>query len=95
MGLTTREVAFTLHTMSRPRYNMPRARYKTLRAYVAAQPRGKALADIAADLGLTTPTLAAYLGGHRMPGREVALRLAKEHDIDLTGLLDPSLAQAS
>lgn len=88
LGLTLREVAFTIHTMSRPRY-------KTLRAYVDAQPRGKVLADIAADLGLTVSALNAYLGGHRLPGREVALRLSSDYDIDLAGLLDPKLAKAS
>jgi transcriptional regulator with XRE-family HTH domain len=74
---------------------MSRPRYKSLRAFVDAQPRGKAHAEIASDLGLTLSALNAYLGGHRLPGREVALRLSKDFGIDLAGLLDPALAQAS
>lgn len=71
---------------------MSSERYKNLRAYVQAQPRSKSLVDIAAELGMPPSTLSAYLGGHRMPGRELALRLSRDFDISLEGLLDPELA---
>lgn len=74
---------------------MSRPRYKNLRDYINAQPRTKTQADIAEAMDIPAATLSAYLGGHRMPGRELALRLSKEFDISLEGLLDPELAQAS
>lgn len=76
-----------LHTMSSERY-------KTLRAYVAAQPRGKSTEAIAAELGVGTAALYAWLKGDRFPTREVALRLSKNFGISLAGLLDPEVQQA-
>jgi hypothetical protein len=64
-------------------------RYATLRAYVADQPRGQRLPQIARGLGLEPSTLAGYLGGFSVPRRLVALRLARTYHIDLEGLLDP------
>ena len=70
------------------------SRYKTLRAYVDAQPRRKTQNEIAEDLGLTPNMLSLYVTGARIPSREVALRLAREHGFDLESLLDPE-AKAS
>jgi transcriptional regulator with XRE-family HTH domain len=71
---------------------MSRPHYKSIREYVNAQPRTKRQAEIAADLGLNASSLAAYMGGHRVPSRETALRLAQDFNISLEGLLDPSTA---
>jgi transcriptional regulator with XRE-family HTH domain len=65
------------------------SQFKTLRGYVNAQPRTKTQGEIAVDLGLAENTLSQYLGGHRIPSREVALRLSRDFDISLEGLLDP------
>ena len=54
-----------------------------------AQPRTKTQGDIARELEIAENTLSQYLGGHRMPSREVALRLHRDFNIDLEGLLDP------
>jgi plasmid maintenance system antidote protein VapI len=72
--------------MATPRYARPR--YSTLRAYVAAQPRDLTQSAIALRLGLTPNRLSQYLGGHVRISRDVALRLARDHGIDLRGLLD-------
>jgi len=66
-----------------------RSRFKTLRDYVNAQPRTKRNPQIARELGLTPGAMAAYLGWHRIPNRETALRLSEEFGIDLNGLLEP------
>lgn len=71
-----------------------RPRFQTLREYVNAQPRTKTQSDIAAELDIAPNTLSQYLGGHRTPSREIALRLASQCDISLEGLLDPE-AKAS
>lgn len=70
------------------------SRFKTLRAYVDAQPRRKTQNEIARDLGLTPNMLSLYVTGARIPSREVALRLSREHGFDLESLLD-SEAKAS
>lgn len=54
-----------------------------------AQPRTKTQGDIARELALAENTLSQYLGGHRFPAREVALRLHRDFGISLEGLLDP------
>lgn len=72
---------------------MSRARYKTIRAYVDTQPRGKTTTAIAAELGVTEASLRAWLAGNRFPSREVALRLSRDFSISLEGLLDPSVQQ--
>lgn len=59
-----------------------------------AQPRTKTQGDIAVELGIAENTLSQYLGGHRTPSREVALRLSREFDISLEGLLDPDSVQS-
>ena len=64
------------------------ARFKTLREFVRSYPRTVKQGQIAEILGLSDGVLSAYLSGRR-PSREVALRLAREHSIDLEGLLDP------
>lgn len=61
--------------------------YKSLRAYVDAQPRTQTLEDIAASLKLTRPALVSYLGGHRVPGRLTAKRLSKKTGVPLETLL--------
>jgi len=68
-----------------------RAKYRTLREYVESHPRTVKQQDIATALGLSPSDLSAYLGG-RKPGRETALRLSRQHNIDLEGLLDPEAA---
>jgi predicted transcriptional regulator len=55
---------------------------------VNSYPRSVTQAEIAAILGITAPALSGYLIG-RIPGRETALRLSRDHGIDLEGLLDP------
>jgi len=65
------------------------SRFKTLRAYVDAQPRRVTQNEIADSLGLSPSQLSLYLTGLRIPGRAVALRLSRDHDISLEGLLDP------
>lgn len=70
------------------------SQFKTLRGYVNAQPRTKTQGDIAVELGIAENTLSQYLGGHRTPSREVALRLSREFDISLEGLLDPDSVQS-
>lgn len=72
-----------------------RSRFKTLRAYVDAQPRRKTQNEIAKELGLSQSQLSLYLTGARIPSREVALRLSREIGIDLENLLDPQVAKAS
>lgn len=70
------------------------SQFKTLRGYVDSQPRTKTQGDIASELGLAENTLSQYLGGHRIPSREVALRLSRDFDISLEGLLDPEGVRA-
>lgn len=65
------------------------SRFKTLRAYVDAQPRRKTQNEIAEELGLSPNMLSLYVTGARIPSREVALRLARDHGFDLESLLDP------
>lgn len=65
------------------------SQFKTLRDYVDAQPRTKTQGEIAQELDIAENTLSQYLGGHRTPSREIALRLHRDHGIDLEGLLDP------
>lgn len=67
-----------------------RSRFKTLRDYVEAHKGTKTQGKIARDLGLAANTLSQYLNGHRIPQRDVALRLARELDISLEGILNPS-----
>lgn len=69
------------------------SQFKTLREYVDAQPRTKTQGEIAGELGLAENTLSQYLGAHRIPSRDVALRLWREHGISLEGLLDPSIQE--
>jgi transcriptional regulator with XRE-family HTH domain len=71
-----------------------RSRFKTLRAYVEAQPRLKSQNDIARELGISPSALSSYLSGVRMPGREVALRISAKCGIPLENLLTPE-AKAS
>jgi predicted transcriptional regulator len=66
--------------------------FKTLREFVDSHPRTVRQGQIALKLGLSEQLLSAYLGG-RVPGRGVALRLSREHHIDLEGLLDPDGAR--
>ena len=68
------------------------AKFKTLRAFVDSYPRTIRQGQIAALLGLSQGLLSAYLKGRR-PSRDVALRLARDHSIDLEGLLDPGRFQ--
>jgi plasmid maintenance system antidote protein VapI len=56
---------------------------------VDAQPRTKTQGDIARELDLAENTFSQYLGRHRFPSRETALRLHREFGISLEGLLDP------
>jgi transcriptional regulator with XRE-family HTH domain len=69
---------------------MSSPRYKTLRAYVNAQPRTITQAEIARSMGLPDNTLSVYLSGKRFPNRETALRLSRDFGIALEGLLDPA-----
>jgi plasmid maintenance system antidote protein VapI len=71
-----------------------RSRFKSLRDYVNAQPRTKRNPEIARELGLTPGSLAAFLGWHRVPNRDTALRLSKDFGIDLQGLLEPPQDEA-
>jgi hypothetical protein len=73
---------------------MSSERYKTLRAYVDAQPRAKTTVEIAAELGVGIDALYAYLAGRRVPQRDIALRLSRDFGISLEGLLDPESAVA-
>jgi transcriptional regulator with XRE-family HTH domain len=50
------------------------SRYKTLRAYVDAQPRRRKQSEIARELGLSESQLSLYLTGARIPSRDVALQ---------------------
>lgn len=70
------------------------SRFKTIRDYVNAQPRTKTQGEIAREMDLAENTLSQYLGGHRFPSREVALRLHRDFGISLEGLLDPSGSEA-
>jgi predicted transcriptional regulator len=71
-----------------------RARFKSLKAFVASFPeRHGRQREVAQVLGLTEPALSSYLSGRLVPSRETALRLSRDHDIDLSGLLDPSSAE--
>ena len=70
------------------------SRFKTLRAYVDAQPRRKTQNEIAGELGLSASQLSLYLTGARIPSRDVALRLSEQFSISLQGLLAPE-AKAS
>jgi len=72
-----------------------RSRFKTLRAYVDAQPRRKTQNEIALELGLSQSQLSLYLSGLRTPSRETALRLCRTHGFDLERLLDPEEVKAS
>jgi transcriptional regulator with XRE-family HTH domain len=70
--------------------------YKSIKAFVEAQPRSKSIPDIAKELGITPAALYAYLSRHRFPSRETALRISREFNISLNGLLNPDAeAQAS
>lgn len=71
------------------------SRYKTLRAYVDAQPRRRKQSEIARELGLSESQLSLYLSGARIPSRDVALRLSREFGFSLESLLDPEEAKAS
>lgn len=71
------------------------SRFKTLRAYVDAQPRSKTQNEIAVELGLTPSQLSLYLTGARTPSRETALRLSREFGFDLESLLDPPAERQS
>lgn len=71
------------------------SRFQTLREYVDAQPRTKPQGEIARDLGLAENTLSQYLNGHRIPQREVALRLSRDLGIPLENLLNPPDAGVS
>jgi transcriptional regulator with XRE-family HTH domain len=68
-----------------------RPKFANLRAYVSSFPREVEQQDIAEKLGLSPSQLSGYLGG-TIPGRDTALRLYREHSIDLEGLLDPPSA---
>jgi transcriptional regulator with XRE-family HTH domain len=70
------------------------SQFKTLRDYVNAQPRTTTQGEIATRLGIAENTLSQYLGGRRTPGRGLALRLHRDFDISLEGLLDPASAEA-
>jgi hypothetical protein len=63
-------------------------KFRNLREFVNSYPRYVKQGDIAELLGIEESALSRYLGGI-VPGRETALRLHREHDIDLEGLLDP------
>jgi transcriptional regulator with XRE-family HTH domain len=66
-----------------------------LRDWVNAQPRTKTQGDLAADLGIAGNTLSQYLGGHRIPSRRIALRLARRCGVPLENLLTPESERAS
>lgn len=68
------------------------SQFKTLRDFVDAQPEGKTQGETARDLDLAENTLSQYLSGARIPTREIALRLHRDHGISLEGLLDPEAA---
>lgn len=63
-------------------------KFASLRAFVNSHHRTVLQGDIAAMLSISPQSLSAYLAG-RPPGRDEALRLSREFDIDLEGLLDP------
>jgi transcriptional regulator with XRE-family HTH domain len=71
-----------------------RSRFKTLRDYVNAQPRTKSQNEIAEDLGISPSALSLYLNGHRIPAREIALRLSRQCGVPLESLLDPETVRA-
>lgn len=66
--------------------------YRTLKEFVNAQPREREYQDMAAELGILPSQLSQYLNGARTPSREIALRLSREFNISLEGLLDPEAA---
>lgn len=66
-----------------------RVEYRSLRDYVAVQPRQLRQGDIARRMGLSQSALSLYLRGHRVPSRDIAIRLSREFGISLEGLLDP------
>ena len=72
--------------------HLRRARFPTLRAYVASQPRTMTQREIAQTLGLSPVVLSLYIHGHRRPKHDTALRLSRDFGIDLRGLLDPKEA---
>ncbi len=67
----------------------PPPRYASLREFVNAHPRTMTQGEIAKKIGLHQGTLSSYLVRNTAPGREVALRLSREFNISLEGLLDP------
>lgn len=71
-----------------------RSRFKTLRAFIDAQPRQKTQGDIARELGVSESALSSYLSGARIPAREVALRISSHCGIPLENLLNPELTDA-
>lgn len=70
---------------------MKTTRFKTLRAYVQSFKQPVTQRHIASVLGVTEPELSEYLSGRKSPSKAVALRLYREHRIDLEGLLDPTM----
>ena len=66
----------------------PRPRFASLREFVYSFPRSVRMYEIAALLGVNQGQLSHYLAGRR-PGTRTALRLHRDHGIDLAGLLDP------
>lgn len=68
-----------------------RSRFKTLRQFVAAQPRSKTQGEIARELGITESALSMYLSGARIPSKDVALRIRDYTGIPLDNLIDPQL----
>lgn len=70
------------------------SRFKSLRDYVDAQPRGKTQGDIARDLGIAESTLSQYLNG-QAARRSIAERIAEQTGVPLIALLDPPEAATS
>ena len=66
-----------------------------MREWFDAQPRRKTQVILARELGVSQSILSLYLSGDRIPSREVAIRLSRQLNIPLEGLLDPEVAKAS
>lgn len=73
---------------------MSRPRYKTLKEFTDSYPRSTSVETIADQIGVSASALHSWLKGTRFPQREVALRLSREYEISLEGLLDPESAVA-